>query len=419
MLNSKDFEKKLAEAKKAGKRSEISDGDGLYLDVTATGVTTWRYRYRVNGRREKITIGQHSSTFGLAAARKQKNIIAGRAALASSEKTVLSPAQERKQAKLDERAAKKAGTIKELGTQYLAALRAQGKKANSVDWQINSYIIPELGATRTPELTADQIKRLCDKIKQKAPTSAREVLGTIKRMMRYAKRERLIETNPAADFDPISYAPKGSRERSLTPDELKTFLTGLDSGGMTPLVTAALKLILLTLARKSEIAKAPWQEVNLEAALWEIPGERTKNKRPHMIPLPAQAVSILNTIKPDRSDEDPIIPYSPWVFPGRFNDPICDSTLNEALRAAKWFGLQRFTIHDLRRTASTILHEQGWNTDVIEKAMNHTMRGVRGVYNRAEYLDKRREMLQAWADYLDALKAGAKVIPIGKSKAAA
>lgn len=418
MLNSMKFEKQVAEAKKAGKRSEISDGDGLYLDVTATGVTTWRYRYRVNGRREKITIGQYPK-IGLAEAREQKSIIAGKAALASSVKTVLSPAQERKQAKQDERAAKKAGTIKELGTQYLAALRAQGKKANSVDWQINSYIIPELGATRTPELTADQIKRLCDKIKQKAPTSAREVLGTIKRMMKFAKRERLIEINPAADFDPIAYAPKGSRERSLTPDELRTFLTGLDSSGMTPLVTAALKLILLTLARKSEIAKAPWQEVNLEAALWEIPGERTKNKKPHVIPLPSQAISILNTIKPDRSDEDPIIPYSLWVFPGRFGAPICDSTLNEAIRAAKWFGLEHFTIHDLRRTASTILHEQGWNTDVIEKAMNHTMVGVRGVYNRAEYLDKRREMLQAWADYLDALKTGAKVIPIGKSKAAA
>lgn len=417
MLNPKDFERRVADARKAGKRSEIVDGDGLFLDVTATGAATWRYRYRVNGRREKITIGSLSD-IGLAAARKQRAIIAGRAATAGNTKEALSPAQERQQEKMAERAAKQAGTIKDLGTQYLAHLRAQGKKATSVDWQINSYIIPELGATRTPELTADQIKRLCDKIKPKAPASAREVLGTIKRMMRFAKRERLIEINPADDFDPISYAPKTSRERTLSPDELRAFLLGCDNSGMTPLVSAALKLILLTLARKSEIAKAPWSEVSFETALWEIPGERTKNKKAHMIPLPLQAVSILNSIRPDRSDEDPIVPYSPWVFPGRFGAPICDSTLNEAIRAAKWFGLQRFTIHDLRRTASTILHEQGWNTDVIEKALNHTMIGVRGVYNRAEYLDQRREMLQAWADYLDALKTGAKVIPIGKGKAA-
>lgn len=176
MLNPKEFEKLVADARKAGKRSEIIDGDGLYLDVTATSAATWRYRYRVNGRREKITIGPYPKV-GLADARKQKAIIAGQAALASSSESIPSPAKRREQAKKDERTAKQAGTIKELGTNYLAYLRARGKKANSVDWQINSYIIPELGSTRTPELTTDQIRRLCDKIKPKAPSSAREVLG--------------------------------------------------------------------------------------------------------------------------------------------------------------------------------------------------------------------------------------------------
>lgn len=417
MLNPKEFEKRVADARKAEKRSEIVDGDGLYLDVTPAGATTWRYRYRVNGRREKITIGPYPKV-GLAEARKQRTIIAGQAALASHTESIPSPAQKREQGKLAERVAKQAGTIKELGIRYLAHLRAQGKKANSVDWQINSYIIPELGSTRTPELTPDQIKRLCDKIKKKAPASAREVLGTIKRMMKFAKTEGLVAANPAADFDPISYASKASRERSLSLDELKTFTLGCDNSSMSPLVSAALKLILLTLARKSEIAKSPWSEVNFESALLEIPGERTKNKKAHMIPLPSQAVAILESIRPDRSEGDSIIPHSRWIFPGRFGNPICDSTLNEAIRAANWFGLQRFTIHDLRRTASTILHEQGWDTDVIEKALNHTMRGVRGVYNRAEYLDKRREMLQAWADYLDALKQGAKVVPIRRGAAA-
>lgn len=418
MLNPKDFEKRLAEAKRSGKRTEIVDGDGLYLDVTATGASTWRYRYRINGRREKITIGPYPK-IGLAEARKQRTIVAGQAVIASHAAAIPSPAQQRDQDKRAERVTKQAGTIKELATRYLAHIRSRGKKAVSIDWQVNSYIIPELGAIRTPELTADHIKRLCDKIKPKAPASAREVLGTIKRMLKYAKAERLITVNPAADFDPGTYAPKNSRKRVLSPDELRAFINGCDSSGMSPLVSAALKLILLTLARKSEIAKAPWVEVDRDAGLWEIPGQRTKNKRAHVIPLSDQARAILNEIHPERSDDNPIVLHSPWIFPGRFGDPICDSTLNEAIRAAKWFGLPRFTIHDLRRTASTILHEQGWNTDVIEKALNHTMTGVRGVYNRAEYLDQRREMLQAWADYLDALKVGAKVVPIGKSKTAA
>lgn len=184
--------------------------------------------------------------------------------------------------------------------------------------------------------------------------------------------------------------PCVARERSLSPDELRAFLVGCDNSGMSTIVSAALKLILLTLSRKSEITKAPWTEIDLGACMWEIHGERTKNKKAHMIPLSRQAVAILNTIKPDCSDDDPIVPYSPWVFPGRFGEPICDSTLNEAIRAANWFGQKRFTIHDLRRTASTILHEQGWNTDVVEKALNHTMRGIRGVYNRAGYIEQRR-----------------------------
>lgn len=418
MLNPKDFEKRVADAKKAGKRSEIVDGDGLYLDVTATGVTTWRYRYRVNGCREKITIGSLSD-IGLAAARKQRAIIAGKAATAGNTKEALSPAQERQKDKVAKRAAKKAGTIADLGSRYLAHLRKQGRKALSIEWHINAYITPELGAIPTPKLTRDDIRRLCDKIKVKAPSSSREVLGTMKRMMKYAILDGLIETSPAITLDPRMIATKEARERSLSAEELRTLLPSIDGGKLSPLAAAALRLILLTMTRKNEVLKAPWSEFDIDASLWELPPERTKKKKPHMIPLSTQAIAILKTIRPDSHAEDPITNYSTWVIPGRSGKPMSDATINTALKQAQWFGLQPFTVHDLRRTASTILHEQGWDTDVIEKALNHTMPGVRGVYNRAEYLDKRREMLQAWADYLDALKKGAKVIPIGKSKTAA
>lgn len=413
MLNSKDFEKQVAEAKKAAKRSEVVDGDGLFLDVTATGATTWRYRYRINGRREKVTIGAYPK-IGLAAARKQKDIIAGRAATAESAPEVLSPAQERKKVKMSDRASKLAGTIADLGTRYLAHIKKQGKKAKSIDWHVNSYIIPKLGSIRTPDLTAEQIKKLCNCIKVKAPSSAREVLGTINRMMKFALADGAASINPAAGISPALFASKDARERSLSLDELRTFLLGCDGDEMSRLVSAAFRLLILTMARKNEVVKAPWTEFDLDSSLWELTAERTKNKKPHMVPLSSQALAILKTIRPDQAGEEPMTNYSPWVFPGLAGKPLCDSTLNEALKAAKWFGLQRFTVHDLRRTASTILHEQGWNTDVIEKALNHAMPGVRSVYNRAEYLDKRREMLQAWADYLDALKTGAKVVPIGK-----
>lgn len=419
MLNPKVFTKELKErletAKATGKRQELVDGDGLYLDITPGGATVWRYRYRLNGRREKITVGAYPK-IGLAEARDHRAILAGRAAKSKHVEGVASPAQAREQEKQAGRVAKLAGTVEDLGKRYLAHLRKHGKKANSIEWHVNSYIAPELGAIRTPELTADQIRRLCNKIKSKAPASAREVLGTIKRMMKLAIADGLISSNPAADIDPATYAPKESRERSLTIDELRAFLQGCEGGGVSPLVSAALRLILLTMARKNEVIKAPWSEFNLGQAMWELPAERTKNKKPHMVPLSAQAMAILKTIRPELDDEEPITNYSKWVFPGLAGKPLSDSTLNEALKSNRWFDLPHFTVHDLRRTASTILHEQGWNSDVIEKALNHTMPGVRGIYNRAEYLDQRREMLQAWANYLDALKAGAKILPIGKGR---
>lgn len=422
MLNSLKFKAELAkrikEAKSTGKRCELVDSDGLFIDITPAGNAVWRYRYRVNGCREKITIGS-CTEISLSEARSHRKILAGKAELAGKVGGVASPAQHRDQVKKDERAAKKAGTIADLGANYLAHLKEQGKKAKSVDWHINAHITPALGAIRSPDLTADDIRKLCDRIKKKAPASAREVLGTIRCMLNYGMSQGLkITSNPATVIEPATYYPKEARVRSLSPDELRTFLLACDGDGLSRIVSSALRFILLTMARKNEAIKAPWSEFSLDAALWELPPERTKNKKPHMVPLPSQAMAILRTLRPERDTEEPIANYSAWAFPGLAGKPLSDSTLNEALSNIEYFGLPRFSIHDLRRTASTIMHERGWNTDVIEKALNHTMGGIRGVYNRAEYLDQRREMLQAWADYLDALKKGAKVVPIGKKKSA-
>ncbi|MCX7170304.1 MAG: tyrosine-type recombinase/integrase [Proteobacteria bacterium] len=423
MLNSLEFKseltKRIKKAKATGKRGELVDGDGLYVDITPSGSATWRYRYRINDRREKITIGS-CAQIGLSEARDQRAIIAGKVAAAKNVKDAASPAQEREQVKQAERSAKKAGTIADLASRYLAHIKKQGKKAKSIDWHISAYITPTLGAIRSPALTADDIRKLCDRIKNKdkAPASSREVLGTIRRMLDHGVSDGLIAANPATAIKPSIYSLKTDRERSLSPDELRAFLLACDKDGLSRLVSSALRFILLTMARKNEAIKASWSEFNRDDALWELPLERTKNKKPHMVPLSSQAMAILNTLRPEQEDEEPITNHSAWVFPGLAGKPLADSTLNEALKNNEWFGLARFSVHDLRRTASTIMHESGWNTDVIEKALNHTMTGVRGVYNRAEYLDQRREMLQAWADYLDALKEGAKVVPIGKGKAA-
>ncbi len=168
----------------------------------------------------------------------------------------------------------------------------------------------------------------------------------------------------------------------------------------------AFQLILMTLVRKSELMLAQWKDVHLDEGEWHIPVENSKTGKPHIVYLSTQAQTLFKELKPLASSSD-------WVLPGRgtLAKPFANNALNQALKVSlQGQEIPAFTIHDLRRTASTLLHEQGWVSDVVEKALNHTIGGVRGVYNRAEYAEQRREMLQAWADYIDGLAPSANLV---------
>ena len=157
----------------------------------------------------------------------------------------------------------------------------------------------------------------------------------------------------------------------------------------------ALHLLILCMVRKSELTEAKWEEIDLDKAEWTIPGERMKKDKPHLVSLSRQAVAMLEELKGLASGSE-------WVFPSRgdLQSPIAKSTLNVAIRALE-IDVRDFVIHDFRRTASTHLHEAGFNSDWIEKSLAHETKGIRGVYNRAQYADQRREMLQWWADFVD------------------
>jgi len=405
MLNPKALEKAVKDARATGKRSEVVDQNGLYLDVAGETSAVWRLRYRLNGKREKFTIGRYPSV-GLAKARQIAAQLAGQVA------SGISPAEEARSAQKAERTARLAGTVAELAKRYIADLEKRGKTAKSIRWHVDAYIVPKLGRIKSLALTTDDVRRMCDAIAATAPSSAREVLGTTRRMLQLAVDQGLIPSNVAASIKPSVYADKATRDRNLSSDELRQVLQGFDTAGLTRTVRAAFLFIVLTMVRKNEALKATWGEF-ADDGLWQIPGSRVKTEAAHVVPLARQAKAILESMQPAGFEK--IAPPVGWpVFPGIANKPLADNTLNEAMKRANWFGVQRFTVHDLRRTASTTLHEQGWSSDVIEKALNHTMIGVRGVYNRAMYLEQRREMLQTWADFLDAIKAGAKVVPFKK-----
>ena len=165
---------------------------------------------------------------------------------------------------------------------------------------------------------------------------------------------------------------------------------------------------------KSELIEAQWSEFDLTKGEWSIPGERMKKDRPHIVYLPRQAIAMLEELKALACGSD-------WVMPSRgdLKKPISKSTLNQAVRALD-LDVRDFVLHDFRRTASTHLHEAGFVSDVIEKALAHEQGGVRGIYNRAQYAEQRKEMLQWWANFVDAqIEEGRKVV-IGRfGKAAA
>lgn len=394
---------KIKAAKATGKRYELVDGAGLYLEVTATGAKIWRYRYRLMGQREKIRIGAYPAV-PLTEAR------ARRAELEAMVVRGKSPVRETTRGK---QLAGQAETVGELVVLYQADLAKRTKDGgDNMAWHFTAYITPKLGRYPLADITPTDILNFLDAIKKEAPASAIAVHGTAKRMFDFAIGRQLMLTNPASAIPQRVIGEKRARTRALSPDEIGTLLRKIDDAKGEPTTLNAFRLLLLTMVRREELLGATWREIDLDGATWTIPGERTKNSKAHIVPLSDQAVELFREL-------NRLYGGVGLVLPGRTpGKGLSTGTLHEAMTRNSNFGIARFTPHDFRRTASTILHEQGWNTDVIEKALNHTMKGVRGVYNKAEYLEQRREMLQAWADYLDALKTGAKIVSIGRRTAA-
>lgn len=195
-------------------------------------------------------------------------------------------------------------------------------------------------------------------------------------------------------------------DRALTAAEVQAFLRGVRSSNIRRQFKLAFHLILATLVRKSELMLAQWKDVQFDSAEWHVPKENSKTGKPHVAYLSRRALAAFKELCT-------LAGNSEWVLPGRgtLTRPFAHNELNNALKVSlQGQAIPAFTMHDLRRTASTPLHENGWASDVVEKALNHTIGSVRGVYNRAEYAKQRREMLQFWSDYLDRLAPAADLL---------
>lgn len=377
---------------------QAADGGGLVVEVMPGGSKVWRLRYRLAGKPQKVTIG-HYPAVSLAKARLERERL--KVSLAEGR----SPARDKREAKRTERELAQADNSLEGFARFWLAEVAEraNKDPRNIRRFLEKDIIPALGRKQLADVTPTDVLALCDRIKKRgADQSALAVRNILKRIYAYAIARQRVQFNPSAAIQAQYIATAKSRDRALSRDEVGKLLRAVYASSMRRAHKLALHLLLLTMVRKADLLGAKWEHVNFDAGEWHIP--ETKSGKPHVVYLSSQARDLFTELHE-------LACGSPYALPSRssLQRPISHSTLNVAIRALG-VEIADFVLHDFRRTASTHLHEAGFPADVVEKALAHTIGGVRGVYNRAEYADQRRAMLQQWANVVDSWIEGGRVV---------
>jgi len=270
-------------------------------------------------------------------------------------------------------------------------------------------VIPWLVARPIGEITAPELLAVLRRIEHRgAIETTHRALQNCSQIFRYAVVTGRAERDPAADLrGAFPSARKKHHASIIDPKAIGDLLRAIDGYHGSFITQCALKIAPLVFVRPGELRRAEWAEFNLEGAEWRIPAARMKMKEQHIVPLSRQAVACLRELHA-------LTGSGRYVFPGaRTNGrPMSENTVNAALRRLG-FAKDEMTGHGFRSMASTLLNEQGWHKDAVERQLAHAERDeVRAAYNYAQHLDERRRMMQAWADYLDGLKSGAEVVPI-------
>lgn len=401
---------KIRSTKPRSKPFKLYDTDGLFLIVNPNGSKWWRQRYRYAGHEQLLSLGVYDS-IGLSDARERSAEV--RKQIAKG----IDPSAYRK-AQSAALVDAKSNTLKAVALAWHKKFEPQwtAHHAHRVLQRIEDNVFPWLGAKAIRDITSADILACVDRMAQReAYDTARRVLQILKKVFKWAIGRGLIAASPAAHIEPKEQLPSidvAHRAAITDPARLAALMRAMDGyqGGFT--VKCALKFIALTFVRPGELRRAEWPEFELNgrAPTWRIPAAKMKmGGEDHIVPLSQQAVAVLREIQPLTGADG-----RGYVFPGARNAsrPLSDNTLNAALRTMG-FSQEQHSSHGFRRTASTLLNQQQWNKDAIELQLAHMPRDkIRATYNGADHLPLRRQMLQAWADYLDELRTGARVLPI-------
>ncbi|MEB6620532.1 tyrosine-type recombinase/integrase [Enterobacter roggenkampii] len=379
-------------AKPREKAYKLADGAGLYLEVVPSGSRYWRMKYRFNGKEKRMAFGVYPAV-SLAQAR----------ALRDEAKKKLAEGIDPSFAKKEEKLVR---DVQLNNTFQAVALEWHGTKvsrwsegyASDIIEAFNKDIFPYIGQQPVNEIKPLVVLNVLRRMESRGATEkAKKVRQRCSEVFRYAIVTGRAEYNPAADLTSAMSGHESKHYPFLTVEELPDFFKALSGYAGSPLVVLAARLLILTGVRTGELRGAFWSEFDLEKSVWEIPAERMKMKRPHLVPLSTQALEIVQQLKVMSGQY-------PLVFPGR-NDPrktMSEASINQVFKRIGYTG--KVTGHGFRHTMSTILHEEGFNTAWIETQLAHVDKNaIRGTYNHAQYLEGRREMMQWYSDYLKLL----------------
>ncbi|MGF6540446.1 tyrosine-type recombinase/integrase [Paraburkholderia youngii] len=372
----------------------VADGNGLVIEVMTTGTKVWRFRYTLNGKRQPLaTIGDYRMiSLRVARAKAQRY-----AALVAQG---ISPVAT---ARRDRGAESKADVLREAAELYLATALA-GKSdeyRRTTRRALDKDVLPAIGNKPIGAVTADDIVAICERIKSRgAPKMALHTRNVVKRLYAYLIARQLATSNPAEVVPARSIATFDSRTRVLSGAEIGVMLRTIDTSNIRRPLKLALHLLVLTMARKSDLIESRWAEFDLDNALWRMPVARLNAREDRIVHLPRQAVALLRELQRARTSET-------YVFPSVRGDdrPIAKSTLNQAVKALG-LDVEHFVLHDFRRTASTHLRD-----------MEQQSATTRDITNReaTDEAARDRRMLQSWADFVDSQMEVARQTANGKA----
>lgn len=386
------------------------DEKGLFLLVNPGGSKLWRFKYRIDGKEKLMALGGYPEV-GLKDARAKRDD--ARRLIAEG----VDPAAKKKADKA-ERSDRIANTFEVVAREWFEKSKNQWIEKHAVRTLrlFERDLFPFIGQIPIKEIKPRDLLDCLHKVEKRGTIStAHRLLTQCGQVFRFGVASDRCERDVAADLrDALTKRPQIAHFAAITdPKKVGELLRMIDAYQGTAVVSAALKLSPILFVRPGELRNALWAEIDLDAALWELPAEKMKMRNPHVVPLPSQAVQILRELSA-------ITGHGSHVFPSWAGDqrPMSSNTVRVALRAMGLMA-EEMTAHGFRAMARTILDEVlGFRVDLIECQLAHTVLDPNGrAYNRTAYLSERKAMMQLWADYLDKLKAGAVVIPLHGSAA--